>query len=172
MGCVGVPLPPLSHCFSFPILILAKSYPLPLSRIYPSLKRTHVTHPPTPKKKFPSLHTIEDPITGRQRRYDAEYTITHPFPRRGKTVLISVLIDASRNIPNARFQDLLDRWEEVDMCTSPSNDYEDMDFDCAPYSNRNRCERAREEWLESMHLGGGGGEEKEEEETAGGRNEA
>lgn len=65
---------------------------------------------------WPAMHVLEQ--DGELKRYDAEYTVVHDFPRHGKTVMVSILIDGTGNY-NGRFQDLLDKWAEVGRCTKP-----------------------------------------------------
>jgi len=118
---------------------------------------------------FPSLHTMQDPITGKIHRFDAEYTVFHPFVRQGKRVMVTVLINARIGGYNGRFQDLLDKWNEVDRCDSPSNRV--GEWDCTPYNNKNSCEKALEAWEEEHNRPWGTRRRTMEEEEEEGKEE-
>ena len=59
---------------------------------------------------IPSLHTLNG------QHFDAEYSIYHMQSSKNRSLVLSVLIDASENAYNHEFQKMLNAWVQVEDC--------------------------------------------------------
>ena len=59
---------------------------------------------------LPSLHTLNG------QHFDAEYSIYHMQSIKNRSLVVSVLIDASENAYNHQFQRMLNAWVQVENC--------------------------------------------------------